>query len=141
PDGTQILLEDNHDNLWAIEIATGTATKIDTDAYPDPARQFSAASSPESKWITYTKTLPSHLRAIFVYSWAEKKSYQVTDGLADSISPSVAAGGKYLYVMASTNCGPSTGLLEMSSLDRPVRRAIYLVVLNANDPSPLLPET
>jgi tricorn protease len=29
----------------------------------------------------------------------------------------------------------------MSSLDRPVRRAIYLVVLNANEPSPLLPET
>ena len=141
PDGTQILLEDNHDNLWAIEVATGTATKIDTDAYPDPARQFSAAWSADSKWITYTKSLPSHLRAIFVYSWAEKKSYQVTDGLADSISPTFDAGGKYLYFMASTNYGPSTGWLEMSSLDRPVRRAIYLVVLSANEPSPLLPET
>src|SRR4029450_13313443 len=43
--------------------------------------------------------------------------------------------------MASTNYGPSTGWLEMSSLDRPVRRAIYLVVLNATEPSPLLPET
>ena len=29
----------------------------------------------------------------------------------------------------------------MSSLDRPVRRAIYLAVLNAAEPSPLLPET
>ncbi len=141
PDGTQILLEDNHNNLWAIEVMSGTATKIDTDAYPDPARQFNAAWSPDSKWITYTKSLPSHLRAIFVYSWADKKSYQVTDGLADSISPTFDAGGKYLYFMASTNYGPSTGWLEMSSLDRPVRRAIYLVVLNANEPSPLLPET
>jgi tricorn protease len=43
--------------------------------------------------------------------------------------------------MASTNYGPSTSWLEMSSLDRPVRRAIYLVVQNANEPSPLLPET
>src|SRR4030095_1827521 len=43
--------------------------------------------------------------------------------------------------MASTNYGPSTGWLEMSSIDRPVRRAIYLVVLAANEPSPLLPET
>jgi tricorn protease len=81
------------------------------------------------------------LRAIFVYSWAEKKAYQVTDGLADSISPTFDASGKYLYFMASTNFGPSTSWLEMSSLDRPVRRAIYLVVLNANEPSPLLPET
>src|SRR4029079_3760998 len=141
PDGTQILLEDNHNNLWAIEAATGHATKIDTDNYPDPIRQFNAAWSPDSKWITYSRNLPNHLRGVFVYSWAEKKAYQVTDGLADSITPTFDASGKYLYFMASTNYGPSTSWLEMSSLARPVRRAIYLVVLNANEPSPLLPET
>ncbi|MEN3326461.1 MAG: tricorn protease [Acidobacteriota bacterium] len=141
PDGAHILLEDNHDNLWTIDVANGSSTKIDTDSYPDPIRQFNATWSPDSKWITYSKNLASHLRAIFVYSWADKKSYQVTDGLADSILPTFDAGGKYLYFMASTNYGPSTGWLEMSSLDRPVRRAIYLVVLNATDPSPLLPET
>src|SRR5690349_2727651 len=141
PDGTQMLLEDNHNNLWAIEVASGAATKIDTDNYPDPIRQFNAAWSPDSKWITYSKNLANHLRAVFVYSWADKKASQVTDGLADSISPTFDASGKYLYFMASTNYGPSTSWLEMSSLDRPVRRAIYLVVLNANDSSPLLPET
>ena len=141
PDGSQIMLEDNHNNLWAIEVANGNATKIDTDSYPDPIRQFNAAWSPDSKWIAYTKSLPSHLRAVFVYSLADKKVSQITDGLADSISPTFDAGGKYLYFMASTNYGPSTGWLEMSSIDRPVRRAIYLVVLNATEPSPLLPET
>src|SRR5262249_58126766 len=50
-------------------------------------------------------------------------------------------GGKSLYFMASTDYGPRTGWLEMSSVDRPVRRAIYLAVLSASDPSPLLPET
>src|SRR5213078_4766196 len=141
PDGTQILLQDNHSNLWTIEVSTGTATRIDTDNYPDPIRSFDAAWSPDSKWISYSKNLPSHLRAIFVYSLADKKSHQITDGLADSISPAFDAGGKYLYFMASTNFGPSTGWLEMSSIDRPVRRAIYLAVLGANEPSPLLPET
>ena len=141
PDGTQIAFEDNHNNLWAIEVAGGTATKIDTDNYPDPIRQYNPVWSQDSKWLTYSRNLPNRLRAVFVYSWADKKAYQVTDGLADSISPTFDAGGKYLYFMASTNYGPSTGWLEMSSLDRPVRRAIYLVVLNANEPSPLLPET
>src|SRR5437870_9897227 len=61
--------------------------------------------------------------------------------MADSISPAFDAGGKYLYFLASTNYGPSTGWLEMSSIDRPVRRAIYLAVLSASEPSPLLPET
>src|SRR5437763_498671 len=141
PDGTQILLQDNHRNLWLIEAAGGKAAKIDTDDYPDPVRSFDATWSPDSKWVAYSKNLPSHLRAIFVYSLAERKSHQLSDGMADSISPAFDAGGKYLYFLASTNYGPSTGWLEMSSIDRPVRRAIYLAVLNATEPSPLLPET
>lgn len=141
PDGTQILLQDNHKSLWMIEVASGKAEKIDTDNYPDPFRSFDATWAPDSKWVAYSRNLPSRLRAIFIYSLAEKKSQQVTDGLADSISPAFDAGGKYLYFMASTNYGPSTGWLEMSSIDRPVRRAIYLAVLGATEPSPLLPET
>ena len=141
PDGKQILLQDNHRNLWTIEVTSGQPTKIDTDNYPDPARSFEATWSPDSKWVAYSKNLPSHLRAIFIYSLADKKSHQITDGMADSLSPAFDLGGKYLYFMASTNYGPSTGWLEMSSIDRPVRRAIYLAVLNASEPSPLLPET
>ena len=140
PDGKQILVQDNHNNLWMIEAASGATAKIDTDNYPDPRRDFGASWSPDSKWITYSKNLPSHLRAIFLYSLADKKTYQVTDGMADSISPTFDAGGKYLYFLSSTDFGPSTSWLEMSSLDRPVRRSIYLAVLSAEDPSPLLPE-
>jgi tricorn protease len=141
PDATQILLQDSRQNLWAIEAASGKATKIDTENYPNPGRAFDVTWSPDSKWIAYSKNLPSHLRAIFVYSLAENKAHQLTDGLADSISPVFDTGGKYLYFMASTNYGPSIGWLEMSSIDRPVRRAIYLAVLSASEPSPLLPET
>jgi tricorn protease len=141
PDGKQMLLQDNHRNLWLMEISSGKTTKLDTDNFPDPGRQFDAVWAPDSKWIAYAKNLPSHLRAIFVYSMEEGKPHQITDGLADSISPAFDAGGKYLYFLSSTDYGPRTGWLEMSSLDRPVRRAIYLAVLSASEPSPLLPET
>ena len=141
PDGKQMLIQDNHRNLWTLDVTSGQAMKIDSDNYPDPARSFEAEWSPDSKWIAYSKNLPNRLRAIFIYSLADKKSSQITDGMADSISPAFDVGGKYLYFMASTNYGPSTGWLEMSSIDRPVRRAIYLAVLGANEPSPLLPET
>jgi len=141
PDGKQMLLQDNHRNLWLMDISSGKIDKLDTDAFPDPGRQFDAVWAPDSKWIAYAKNLPSHLRAIFIYSLEEGKSHQITDGLADSISPAFDAGGKYLYFLSSTDYGPRTGWLEMSSLDRPVRRAIYLAVLSASEPSPLLPET
>lgn len=141
PNGNQIVVEDNHMNLWRIDVSTGKAEKIDTDQYPGPGRQFDAVWAPDSTWVAYSKGVPTHMRAIFVYSFADGRTSQITDGLADSISPAFDAGGKYLYFLSSTDYGPRTGWVEMSSLDRPIRRAIYLAVLNASDPSPLLPET
>jgi len=141
PDGKQLLFQDNHLNLWMLEAASGRTTKIDTDAFYDPPHQPDAVWSPDSKWIAYSKVLDSHMRAVFIYSVAEGKASQLTDGLSDAISPAFDAGGKYLYFLASTDYGPRSGWLEMSSIDRPVRRAVYITVLNASDPSPLLPET
>ena len=141
PDGKAMLFQDNHLNLFTLDVTSGRSQRIDTDAYYDPSHQPDAAWSPDSKWIAYSKVLDSHMRAVFVYSIADGKAFQLTDGMSDSISPAFDAGGKYLYFLASTDYGPRTGWLEMSSLDRPVRRAIYLAVLTANEPSPLLPET
>lgn len=141
PDGKQMLFHDNHRNLWLMDVASGQFTKLDVDAYPDPNRNFDPVWAPDSRWIAYSKGLPSHLRAIFVYSLDDHQPHQITDGLADSIDPAFDASGKYLYFLSSTDYGPHTGWLEMSSIDRPVRRAIYLAVLSASDPSPLLPET
>jgi tricorn protease len=140
PDGKQISFQDNHLNLWSLDVASGKATKIDSDTFDDPGRSIAPVWSPDSRWIAYSKSLDNHLRAIFAYSFADGKAYQLTDGLSDAISPAFDASGKYLYFLASTNYGPNVGWLEMSSIDRPVRRSIYLIVLSATDPSPLLPE-
>jgi tricorn protease len=141
PNGKTVSLQDNHLNLWSIDVASGKASKIDTDPFNTPGRSFDAAWSPDSRWLAYTKSLDSHLRAIFVHSLADGKSFQLTDGLADAVSPGFDAGSKYLYFLASTDYGPRTGWLEMSAIDRPSRRSAYLVVLSADDPSPLLPES
>ena len=142
PDGKSLTLQDNLLNLWLIDVASGRASKIDSDAFETPGRQFDAVWSPDSRWVAYTKSLDNHMRAIFVHSLADGKSFQLTDALADAVSPAFDAGGKYLYFLASTDFGPRSGWLEMSSLDRqPARRSAYLVVLSADEPSPLLPES
>ena len=142
PNGKLIALEDNHLNLWTVDVASGKPTKIDTDTYATPGRDFDATWSSDSRWIAYSKSLDSHLRAIFIVSpGPDAKPHQVTDGLADAVSPTFDASGKYLYFLASTDYGSRTGWVEMSALDRPVRRSVYLAVLNAAEPSPLLPES
>lgn len=140
PDGKRVSFQDNHLALWSMDVASGKASKIDGDTYADPSRTFDQVWSPDSKWIAYSKNLDNYQRAIFIYSMVDGKRTQVTDGMSDAVSPAFDAGGKYLYFLASTDYGPRTGWLEMSSLERPVRRAIYMAVLLATEPSPFLPE-
>ena len=141
PDGKRLAFSDNHLGLWMLDAETGRATKVAEDTYADPGREMTPTWSPDSKWLAYSRSLDSHLRAIFMYSPADGKSHRVTDGMSDAISPTFDEKGKYLYFLASTDYGPRTSWLEMSSLDRPVRRAIYLAVLPVGEPSPLLPES
>lgn len=46
-----------------------------------------------------------------------------------------------MYFLGSTDYGLNVGWLDMSSYERPSKSAIYLAVLPADEPSPLLPES
>jgi tricorn protease len=141
PDSKRIVFTDAHLRLWMVDAAAGKATKIDTDPFMVPERSINPVWSPDSRWVAYAKRLPSLYRAIFVYDVTRGTTHQLTDGLSDANSPAFDASGKYLYFLASTDFALRSGWLDMTSYDRPVTRAVYLAVLNKNDPSPLLPES
>ncbi|MGH7621790.1 MAG: PDZ domain-containing protein, partial [Gemmatimonadaceae bacterium] len=139
PDARKMLFRDTEAKLWLLDVATGKFTTVDSDTFNEPGRGFEVSWSPDSRWVAYSKSMDNQLRAIFVYSLASGKATQITDNLADAISPSFDAGGKYLYFLASTNFALNSGWLDMSSMERPTRRSIYLTVLGAHEPSPLAP--
>ena len=141
PDGSKILYTDAHLRLWVTDVGTGRSTKIDADPYMQPDRSINPVWSSDSRWIAYAKRLPSLFRAIFVYDVQSGVARQLSDGMADATWPAFDASGKYLYWVASTDYGPRTGWLDMSSYDHPVTRAIYVAVLRKSDPSPLAPES
>src|SRR5215469_14036285 len=109
--------------------------------YTDPAHSLQMVWSPDSRWIAYTKQLKSHLHAVFAYSLEQAKSHQLTDGMSDALYPAFDKEGKYLYFTASTDAALNTGWLDMTSLERPVTRSAYIIVLKKDLPSPLGPES
>jgi tricorn protease len=141
PDGKYIAFTDTDYNLWNVDVNTGAIKKIDTERYAHPNRSLNPVWSPDSKWIAYSRLADNHFKVIKVYNVETNQSLQLTDVLADAISPVWDANGKYLYFLASTNYGLNTGWLEMSSYDRPITRALYLIVLNKDDASPLAPRS
>ncbi|MGH9406313.1 MAG: S41 family peptidase [Terriglobia bacterium] len=141
PDGKTVSFSDQAMNLWYLDLDHPAPVKIDTDLFGTPLHEFDEAWSPDSKWLAYTKELPNHLRAVFVYSLADHKATQITDGMSDCLYPNFDRGGKYIYFTASTDMGLTAGWLDMSSEAHPVTRSGYVVVLARNVKSPLLPES
>ncbi|HVO98801.1 MAG TPA: PDZ domain-containing protein [Bryobacteraceae bacterium] len=139
PDSKHIAFTDNQLNLWDVEVASSKVTKVDTDYAYELGRDFSWSG--DSKWITFVRMLPNRFHAVFVYSIDSGKATQLTDGMSDSRHPVFDRDGQYIYFTASTNYGPTTSGLDMTSDEHEVTRSIYMIVLPNNIPSPLAPES
>lgn len=141
PDGKHISYTDTDFNIWILNLATGKATKADTERYAHPNRSMNPVWSPDSKWIAYVKLTDAQFKVVKAYNIESKRIINISDQMADALEPAWDANGKYLYFLASTNWGLNTGWLDMSSYNIPVTRGLYAAVLSANDPSPILPQS
>ncbi len=143
PDGKHIAYTDTHYNVWIINLETKKTKKVDTDRYAHPNRSMNPVWSPDSKWIAYAKQQDNHFKAIFAYNIDSKKVIQITDPIADAITPVWDESGKYLYTLASTNYGLQSGWLDMSNYDPAANltRSLYAVVLSKDDKAPNLPKS
>ncbi len=139
PDSKKIAYVDSHRNLWFIDIGDKKPVRVDQDPYWGVAF-IAPAWSPDSKWIAYPRRLRNYLSAVFVYSIADGKSTQITDGMSDARNPVFDKEGKYLYFTASTDVGASLQP-DIHAFSHPSSRSIYLAVLDKTLPSPLAPES
>jgi tricorn protease len=141
PDGARLAFTDTDYRVLVLDLETEEVTHVDTDRFAHPERSMNPVWSPDSRWVAYSRRLDNQLRAVFVHDTQTGSTRQLTDGMADDISPVWDASGKYLYFLASTDFGLNTGWLDMTSYDRPVTRALYLALLSADEPSPFLPKS
>ncbi|MGY8908613.1 MAG: S41 family peptidase [Flavobacteriales bacterium] len=140
-DGKHIAYTDTNFVIWIINIENKKITKVDADGFAHPNRTMNPKFSPDSDWIAYAKQNNNNFKSIYAYQISTQKIVQITDPIADAISPVWDASGKYIYTLASTDYGLQTGWLDMSSYDPSVTRALYTVVLNSTDKAPNLPKT
>ena len=141
PDSKRILFTDKRLNVHYVDVESGSRVLVDTDTYDHPIRSLDPVWSPDGKYIAYTKRQLNQLRAVFIHDVEAGRSHRVTDGMTDSTFAAWSRDGKHLFFAASTNYGLNTGWLDMSSYERPVKRALYCVVLAKDAPSPLAPES
>ncbi|MEL7161351.1 MAG: DPP IV N-terminal domain-containing protein, partial [Bacteroidota bacterium] len=139
PDGKKLAYVDNGRNLYILDVASGTSTKVDQDDayFPGPYRDLFGSWSAESDWLAYSKITSTNFERAYAYEVATGKSTPVSDGLANVTEPTFSPDGKYLYLSVSTDAGPVVNWFQQSSSDMDISNSIYLVTLQKETTSPL----
>jgi len=140
PDSTKIAYTDKRLNLWYVDLQNGKPVHVAKDRFTGPQQLERAAWSPDGKWLTYTLQGRSHMRSVYVYSLDTHESQAVTDSMSDATSPVFDRGGKYLYLLASTDAGPEMDS-SMTAMSKAFTSSPYLIVLRRDLPSPLMKES
>jgi len=142
PDSKKLAFHDNRLNTWVLDTVTGKLSAVgEKNIYGGFSNTaYDTSWSPDSKWLAYTRSMPNHLHAIFLYEAETGKSTQITSEMAESTNPAFDREGKYLYFIASTNAGATSDGLDMTSDLYQVTSNIYAITLTASTPSPIAPE-
>ena len=136
PDSKTVLYTDRKNRIVTVDVAT----KVKKTVMQNPEGEFyEVAFSPDSRWIAYTKPASNQFSVIYVYNLAEGKEYPVTERWYNSSSPTFSTDGKYLVFESDRDFNPIYGRLEWNHVYTRMG-GIYLAMLQADTPSPFLPQ-
>lgn len=133
PNSKHILLADRGQDLYWIDVATGTKTLI---THSDSREITEYAWAPDSKWIAYTQ--PGKARRfdmILLYNIESKKSIALTDQWYNSSSAVFSPDGKLLYFVSERDFNPIYSRTEWNHAYVDMSKP-YMVQLSAATQSP-----
>jgi tricorn protease len=140
PDSRRLAFADRRLNLWLVDVAANAAVRVDTSPY-SAQDSWTPNFSPDSRFLAYSKRLKNRAGTIFIYDQAQKKSFQITDGITHAQMPVFDPNGKYLYFVSSLNAGTSDfswGVLNGVFAAPLVVRRVHAVILSKDESAPWL---
>ncbi len=137
PDSRRIAWTDKRNRLQFVDVESKAVTRVaQSEAWE--IRDFTWA--PDSQWLAYTLPEPRRFPNIYLYSLAEQRTIQVTDGWFDVGQPEFSSDGKCLFFVSDRTFNPTYGATEWNHIYQDMER-IYLVTLAADTPSPFAPKS
>ena len=135
PDSKTLLYTDRKNRLVAVDVASKKKQTLMQNPNGEPS---GVAFSPDSKWLTYTKSAENEMGVIYVYNIATKAEYPVTERWYDSSSPVFSTDGKYLIFTSARDFNSTYSQTEWNHVYTRMN-GIYMAMLAEDTPSPLLP--
>nr|HPI32650.1 PDZ domain-containing protein [candidate division Zixibacteria bacterium] len=136
PDSRMLAFVDMTEAICCVDAATGRVETIDSAEFGGLG---GLAWSPDSRYLAYNKAPGvNRIRTIFIYSFDDRRSYQITPGFTHDYSPVFSADGKYLFFISERNFNPILGSYEFSFVNQAIED-LYLIILQSDGASPFRP--
>jgi len=138
PDAKSILFADKFMKLHLVDVASGKVTTIAESGWDDAWERWGIQDyvwSPDSRWVAYSDNTENMNEVIRLYDTKTGKTFDVTDDLATSWSPSFSRDGKLLFFLSNRTFNPQMGRQDQNHVFLDMARP-YAVVLEAGVRSP-----
>ena len=135
PDSKTLLYTDRKNRLVAVDVASKSKQTVMQNPNGEPS---GVAYSPDSKWLTYTKSAENDMSVVYVYNIASKKEYPVTEQWYSSSAPVFSTDGKYLIFTSARDFNSTYSQTEWNHVYTRMN-GVYMAMLAEDTPSPLLP--
>lgn len=135
PDSKKLIYTDRKNRIVEVDITSKTKRTL----MQNPEGEFYEVSySPDSQWITYTKSGKNNMSVVYVYNLTSGKEYPVTEKWYNSSSPAFSTDGKYLIFNSERDFNPIYSQTEWNHAYNRMG-GVYMAMLATDTPSPFLP--
>ncbi len=140
PNGDWLTYTDSRQRLWLVNVNDGARKEVTTDRQKIIGAFEDVAFSPDSRWLAFSKHLPNHLRALYIYGVDNGQLHQVSRGDFNDSNPAFSQDGKYLYFVSARLVNPVISSYNFGA-SGVVPDGLYVTTLEAETPSPFAPRT
>lgn len=134
PDSKKILYTDRKNRIVEVDVVSKSKKTI----MQNPEGEFyGVAYSPDSQWISYTKSGSNEMSVVYVYNLTTNKEYPVTEKWYNSSSPVFSQDGKYLIFTSDRDFSPIYSSIEWNYAYNRMT-GVYMALLAQDTPSPFL---
>lgn len=140
PNGHWLTYTNSRQQLWLVNTKTGAQKEVTSDRQMIVGAFQDVAFSPDSRWLAFSKHLPNHLRALFIYGVDGGALHQVSRGDFSNSHPVFSHNGKYLFFVSARLVNPVLSSYNFGA-SGVVPDGLYVTTLQASTPSPFAPRT
>jgi len=138
PDSKKLLFGDRDFKTFVVDVVTGKMTQIEQCFYQKDNEIYWEISdyhwSPDSKWVTYSKTNKNLNSSIYLYNVETGQKIRLTDDRYDDFNPAFDQAGKYLFFLSNRHFQPELDPLMDNNINANMTQLMVVQLQSGEKP-------